>query len=239
LQPIVIVGADEFAPIARRRERGESVSALVETHGRFTPGNTSLNVIAELPGDSPETIVVSAHYDTVAGTPGAGDNASGVAGCLALVEHFAGRVLPKSLRFIAWGAHEFGLLGSQAYVQELAQRGILHPVTGALALDILSDGDRLGVWVGDEAFATDVANMRASLPRRFPLELFPRGRGETDSWSFAERGIDTAMLLTLPYAHFHLASDTIANNNRELFAFSVEVARRLIEHLLARAAPEP
>jgi hypothetical protein len=81
--------------------------------------------------------------------------------------------------------------------------------------------------------------MRASLPRRFPLELFPRGRGETDSWSFAERGIDTAMLLTLPYAHFHLASDTIANNNRELFAFSVEVARRLIEHLLARAAPEP
>ncbi len=125
LEPIVIVGSDEFAEIADRCERGETLEATVESQGRYVPGKTSTNVIAELPGASSETIVVSAHYDTVAGTPGAGDNASGVAGCLALAEHFAGSPLPKTLRFIAWGAHEFGLLGSQAYVQDLAQRGTL------------------------------------------------------------------------------------------------------------------
>jgi Peptidase family M28 len=236
LEPIVIVGSDEFADIADRCERGETLEATVESRGRYVPGNTSANVIAELPGDSSETIVVSAHYDTVAGTPGAGDNASGVAGCLALAEHFAGNPLPKTLRFIAWGAHEFGLLGSQAYVQDLAQRGTLRPITAALALDILSDGDRLGIWIGAEAFASDVATWQSTFPDGFPIELFPRGRGETDSWSFAERGIDSAMFLTLPYSHFHLPEDTIDNNSRELFGFSVAVAQRVVEHLLARPA---
>jgi aminopeptidase YwaD len=236
LEPIAIVGADEFGELARRLARGEVVEATVETRGRYVQGNASVNVIAELPGESAETIVVSAHYDCVAGSPGAGDNASGVAGCLALAEHFAGRTLPKTLRFIAWGAHEFGLLGSQFYVQDLAQRGQLAPIAAALALDVLSDGDRLGIWVGDDAFAAEVAALRSSFPADFPIELYPRGRGETDSWSFAERGIDSAMFLTLPYAHFHLPEDTIANNSRALFGFSVEVARRVIESLLTRPA---
>ena len=234
LEPIAIVGSDEFADIADRCKRGETLDATVETQGRYVPGNTSANVIAELPGDRSETIVVSAHYDTVAGTPGAGDNASGVAGCLALAEHFAGRPLPKTLRFILWGAHEFGLLGSQAYAQDLAQRGRLQPITAALALDILSDGDRLGIWSGAEAFASGVAAWQSTFPDDFPIELFPRGRGETDSWSFAERGIDSAMFLTLPYSHFHLPEDTIGNNSRELFGFSVAVAQRVIEQLLVR-----
>jgi aminopeptidase YwaD len=111
LEPIVIVGSDEFGEIADRIAQGETLEATVESHGRYMPGESSTNIIAELPGENAETIIVSAHYDTVAGSPGAGDNASGVAGCLALAEHFAGNSLPKTLRFIAWGAHEFGLLG--------------------------------------------------------------------------------------------------------------------------------
>lgn len=231
---IVITGIDEFAPFAARCEQGEPLEATIETQGRFVEGNASSNIIAELPGASPETIIVSGHYDSVAGTPGAGDNASGVAGCLALAEHFAGRHLPKTLRFANWGAHEFGLLGSQYYAQDLAQRGQLGNVTAALALDILSDGDRLGIWVGKPEFATAFAAHLSDEPAAFSIELFPTGRGETDSWSFAERGIDTAMFLTLPYAHFHLPSDTIENQNRELFTFSVQTALRMVTQLLDR-----
>ncbi len=234
LDAIAIVGADEFAPIGERCKRGEAIEATVETRGHFAIGNRSVNVIAELPGASHETIVVSGHYDSVAGTPGTGDNASGVGGCLALAEHFAGRPLPKTLRFINWGAHEFGLLGSQYYVQDLAQRGMLPSISAALALDILSDGDRLGIWIGGEAFRAEFASGMETLPAGFPIELHPTGRGETDSWSFAERGLDTAMFLTLPYAHFHLPDDTIENNNRELFGYSVAVAQRMVEHLLDR-----
>lgn len=233
-EAIAIVGADEFGPFAARCERGERLEATIETRGRFVEGNESSNIIAELTGDSAETIVVCGHYDTVAGTPGAGDNASGVAGCLALAEHFSGSRPSKTLRFINWGAHEFGLLGSQFYAQDLAQRGLISTVSAAVALDILSDGDRLGVWVGKEAFAAEFAASRDSLPEDFPIEFFPTGRGETDSWSFAERGIDTAMFLTLPYALFHLPSDTFENNDGALFSFSVRVAKQMVDQLLAR-----
>jgi hypothetical protein len=88
--------------------------------------------------------------------------------------------------------------------------------------------------VGKPAFAAEFAAALAGAPGEFPIEQFPTGRGETDSWSFAERGIDTAMFLTLPYAHFHLPSDTIANQNRELFAFSVQTALRMVHQLLDR-----
>ena len=233
-EAIAIVGADEFAPVAARCERGERLEATIETRGRFVEGNESCNIIAELPGDSPETIVISGHYDTVAGTPGAGDNASGVAGCLALSEHYVGKRRHKTLRFINWGAHEFGLLGSQFYAQDLAQRGQLSTISAALALDILSDGDRLGIWIGKAPFAAEFAARRDALPHDYPIEFHPTGRGETDSWSFAERGIDTAMFLTLPYAHFHLPSDTVENNDGALFAFSVRVAQQMVDQLLAR-----
>lgn len=42
------------------------------------------NVIASLGPETGDRIIVGAHYDTVPGTPGADDNASGVAGLLEL-----------------------------------------------------------------------------------------------------------------------------------------------------------
>lgn len=234
LDPIAIVGSDEFAPIETALAAGAPVDARLTTLGRYVPGLSSQNVIAEIPGSGPGVIVISGHYDSVAGTPGAGDNASGVAGCLALAELFAAETPAKTLRLIAWGAHELGLLGSQYHMQERAQRRAPTEIEAALALDILSDGDRLGVWSGGDALEQALRERLPATEAGFPIEQFRRGRGETDSWSFAERGIDTVMLLTLPYAHFHLATDTVANNRVELFGVSVRVAERIVRHLLAR-----
>src|SRR5512141_1474486 len=71
-------------------------------------GTTYHNVIAELPGkDAPERVlVVGAHYDTVAATPGADDNASGVAGVLALARELAKRPLGATVRFVAFALEE-------------------------------------------------------------------------------------------------------------------------------------
>src|SRR5512134_686095 len=61
-------------------------------------GNTYDNLIAELTGSSsPEKIlIIGAHYDTVRTTPGADDNASGVAGLLGLAQSLAGSRLRKT-----------------------------------------------------------------------------------------------------------------------------------------------
>jgi Zn-dependent M28 family amino/carboxypeptidase len=71
-------------------------------------GNTYQNIIAELIGNSsPEMIlVVGAHYDTVRTTPGADDNASGVAGLLALARTLAGVRMSKTVRFVAFALEE-------------------------------------------------------------------------------------------------------------------------------------
>lgn len=53
-----------------------------------------------------EIIVVGAHYDTRWLTPGADDNASGVAGLLEIARALQGRRFPRTIRFIAFGNEE-------------------------------------------------------------------------------------------------------------------------------------
>jgi aminopeptidase YwaD len=229
----VIVGSDAFADIATVIQAQGIVSACMATNGAYEFGLESANIIVDLPGErSDEVVVVNGHYDTMPDTPGAGDNASGVGGCFAIARRFLSRPRIRSLRIALWGAHEVGLIGSQAYVLDLAEKAKLGSIKAAISLDILSDGDRLGIWTGgssiDDALRLPICN----IPPAYPIETFSRLRGETDSWSFAERGIDTAMFLTLPYSRFHLPEDTIENNDPGLFRFSVEVADHLVQRLV-------
>lgn len=76
----------------------------------------SRNVILELPGEVPETIVLTAHYDSTSLSQGAYDNMSGSVGLLGIAEKFAKQPHRYGLRFIWCGSEERGLLGSKAYV---------------------------------------------------------------------------------------------------------------------------
>ena len=73
----------------------------------------------------PEKIlVVGAHYDTVPGTPGADDNASGVAGLLELARLFADEQPGKTLHFVAFALEEPPFfrtkqMGSYVYAKKL------------------------------------------------------------------------------------------------------------------------
>jgi hypothetical protein len=73
-----------------------------------TRGHACFNLDAQHAGQSkPEEIVlVGAHYDSVIGTPGAGDNASGVAAMLALARRFSDRKTERTLRFVAFTNEE-------------------------------------------------------------------------------------------------------------------------------------
>ncbi len=90
------------------------------------------NVEAVLPGTDPagKCLVVGAHYDSVEGSPGANDNASGVAVMLELARELRGRPLPRTLRFVAFANEEppfFNTgegMGSVEYVRSLPLRGI-------------------------------------------------------------------------------------------------------------------
>jgi hypothetical protein len=83
----------------------------------------SSNVIGELEGcERPEEIVlIGGHYDTVLEVPGAEDNAGGTAIVLELARVFKERGTKRTIRFIAWGCEELGLLGSRDYATRLRE----------------------------------------------------------------------------------------------------------------------
>jgi Zn-dependent M28 family amino/carboxypeptidase len=115
----------------------------VETHEFEIRGSIHKNLILNLPSrdgkDSPP-ILIGAHYDAVPGTPGADDNASGVAVLLELAKVFAAE-LPKSpVRLVAFDLEEYGLLGSAAYAEHLKRTQ--RPLRLMLSLEMLGYCDR-------------------------------------------------------------------------------------------------
>ena len=78
------------------------------------------NVVAAPPGAG-EVTLVCAHYDSVATTPGADDNGSGVAVMLACARALAGRGAPVA--FVAFNGEEDGLVGSTELVESLKTWG--------------------------------------------------------------------------------------------------------------------
>ena len=81
---------------------------------------TSRNIIAEKVGtdSTAGVVVVGAHYDTLRSAQGASDNGTGVASLLVMAEEISGLQLAHTVRFIFFGAEEWGLHGSDFYVEE-------------------------------------------------------------------------------------------------------------------------
>ena len=100
-------------------------------------GASADNVIGERPGTDPtRVVVIAAHYDAVPGTPGADDDASGVAAILAVARALGPMRTGAALRVIAFAFEEDGLVGSQAYVASLP-RGEDQRIVAVLSLDMV------------------------------------------------------------------------------------------------------
>ncbi|MDJ0742692.1 MAG: M28 family peptidase [Xenococcaceae cyanobacterium MO_167.B27] len=106
------------------------------------PVDESENVIAQLPGqlNSDKTFVIGAHFDTVLGSPGADDNASGVAGFLEIARVLKNMQPDFSIEFVGFALEERSpqgnaVRGSSQYAQEAEA----HPrdLIGMIALEMI------------------------------------------------------------------------------------------------------
>jgi Zn-dependent M28 family amino/carboxypeptidase len=107
---------------------------------------TAFNVIAERRGVvfPDEIVVIGAHYDTEVGTPGADDNASGVAGMLELARRFAGVDTARTVRFVGFtneeGSNSRGnVMGSRVSAEGSRERG--ETIVAMLSLEMLGYAD--------------------------------------------------------------------------------------------------
>lgn len=202
-----------------------------ESHYFESAGRRVRNI--ELVNQSP--LVVGAHYDTVPGSPGADDNASGVA---VLIELAAMR-LP--VRFVAFANEEppyfYGHeMGSWAWAKRARERG--ETIRAMFSLEMLgyyrdAPGSQrypafLGLFYPDRAdFIAFVGDLGARNLVRKSIESFRRnaqfpsegvaapaiipGVTWSDHWSFRRHGYDAIMITDTAfnrYPHYHLPSDT-------------------------------
>lgn len=103
-------------------------------------GKSVSNLIAEKTGTAKEVVIIGAHYDTVPGTPGADDNASGLAGLLELARLHQRSANQKTLIFAAFVNEEppcFGShhMGSMIYANHLKEQRV--PVEVMISLEMI------------------------------------------------------------------------------------------------------
>jgi hypothetical protein len=176
---VLSLSASDFE---RLKASGAS-SGAIRFRGKLGTAKSSniVGVLAAKPGV--QEIIVSAHYDSWRG-PGANDNATGVAAMLELARYFHSLKPPPtvSMRFIAFGGEEAGLLGSKAY--------LLKHQTELQNCELLFNIDQIG---GDGAIFVDTRGGMRGVPGKFgsqlPRELADKAARDTNGrWGLLMSG---------------------------------------------------
>jgi len=113
----------------------EVASQAYETHGV-----SCRNLEVTVPGASKAIVLAGAHYDTVAGSPGADDNASGVAGLIEIARALRPLQPACAVKLVAFVNEEppfffFGEMGSKVYAEAARRRG--DDIRAMLSLEML------------------------------------------------------------------------------------------------------
>lgn len=125
------------------------------------------NIAIEIPGtaelqpDQPtEVLVLSAHYDSVQGSPGADDDGTGVAAILEIARILKDHPQPRTIRLLLFNLEETGLVGSRHYCATILRDRIdsnQEHILGMVSLEMLG-------------YFTDEPNSQGS-----PLRTLPDG----------------------------------------------------------------
>ncbi|MDH3319296.1 MAG: M20/M25/M40 family metallo-hydrolase [Betaproteobacteria bacterium] len=112
------------------RHEFEALGFAVAAQAYDAHGVRCENLEVTIPGSrrASEIDLVGAHYDTVEGSPGADDNASGVAGLIEIARALRDAGPQRTLKLVAFVNEEapffpFGLMGSKVYADAARKRG--------------------------------------------------------------------------------------------------------------------
>jgi aminopeptidase YwaD len=189
--------------------------------------STSRNVIGTLEGTDPEQGIVylGAHYDSVSVGPGANDDASGVGAMLeaARVLSTLGHRTEATLKFIAFGAEETGLDGSEYYVAENEDQ-VMNRGLGMINLDMIAVGDMLligNIGSAGSALADYTKNKAAAMEiawHSFTAEA------RSDHAPFETAGVPAVFLHQYPDPWTHTAEDTLDKIDIAMLEMNGELA---------------
>jgi len=218
----------------------------------------AVNLIARVPGeDSSQVMAVTAHFDHIGPGEngeiynGADDNASGVAGLLAVAEHFAENPPAYDVVLIAFDAEEGGLNGARHFVDNRPDE--LGDIVLNFNLDMLGyspDGD---IWAAGTYHTPGLLPVVEAAAAEASVELnagYDRPDGNprndwtllSDHGPFHVAGIHFLYVGVEDHEHYHQPSDEFETIDPVFFngvvEMVVDLADRLDEQLGAIAAME-
>jgi len=185
------------------------------------PGGGNSNVIARMEGKSrPEDVyIIGAHYDSISEiptrtAPGAEDNASGVAGLLAIARVFADYPPDATLIFVGFSGEEQGLYGSRAWTRDWLKNGNEKTIKAVLIMDMIgySGDDEQDVLLETSALTkpllADIQRARADAELIVSESFDYWG---SDHEPFLDNGIPAILFIEddyLDYPYYHRSTDT-------------------------------
>ncbi|QXD23124.1 M28 family peptidase [Opitutia bacterium ISCC 51] len=138
--PVYTITEEEGHWLKRLIKRGETPSVQLTTRSETKPMRTA-NLVATLPGQVEEKIVIGAHFDSWDLGQGALDNGLGIAQAYD-VARLLKAIHPNNhytLEFVWFNAEEFGLYGSYAYMEKHKN----DPIRAMINMDMV--GDPIGI----------------------------------------------------------------------------------------------
>ena len=208
---------------------GQAISATVKVTGGAVLQKTSHNVVATKEPTNKkkatnQIIVVGAHHDSVPGSPGANDDASGVATSIELARVMANMPTDTEIRFVTFGAEELGLFGSYAYVETLSQDE-RDRIVGMFQMDMVGSrdaGELVMFTVDGEKNAVTDLSAAAGVRTGNPLSYGKESR--SDHVPFYDVGIPAALFIHDPSEPwYHTPNDSIDKISKEKLQETAEI----------------
>ncbi len=213
---------------------------------------TVSNVAAYLPGESPEYVVLGAHYDHLGmggegslapGRPeqphlGADDNASGVAAILELARHYAAaESRRRGILFLAFAGEEIGLLGSSHWVENPTRP--LNQAVAMLNFDMVGRIENRRLYVGGAGTAEPFDGMvsKAAEAHGLNVDRSKDSHSSSDHTSFAAKRVPVLFFFSGLHSDYHKPSDTADKIDGEAAATMLGFARDLVDGVLGREEP--
>lgn len=201
----------------------------------FNPSK-GVNISAVLPStiDSDEYIIFGAHYDSERGSPGAIDNATGVALCLGLVHKLSElAVREKNFIVVFFDQEEDDEVGSGAYVQWLTKEKI--NVHSAHILDMMGWDENRNRAVAFQSKDEFLIGVYGDLADRYNIPYQVIGGGSSDNRRFEAVGFATIATFeeigdSTPY--IHQPGDTFDTVDFEYLASTTQLVFEVFKKLL-------
>lgn len=178
------------------------------------------NIIAFKPGVTQPRLLIGAHYDSVQGSPGANDNASGTAVVLGLARQLANTPRDRQVWFVAFDGEEDGLHGSRAFVEQ-AKPEFLQGLKGMLNFDMVGVNDRLQVY-GSSTLSPIAKSVSPNAGSNVS--------GSSDHASFRSKKIPFLFFYRGTEPNYHTPNDKTVNP--KLLNETKQTALKLIEQIL-------